>query len=66
MTIPWILRGRCPDDPKDDYLVALAQSGGAGILVTRDRHFEKVDVEGLRIINPGQALALMPEADTKV
>jgi predicted nucleic acid-binding protein len=47
-----------PDDPNDDYLVALAQSIGSGILVTRDRHFEKVDVEGLRIIHPGQALTL--------
>lgn len=45
-----------PDDPKDDYLVALATE--SGILVTRDRHFEKVDVEGLRIVGPAEALAM--------
>jgi predicted nucleic acid-binding protein len=49
-----------PDDPNDDYLIALVQSTGPGILVTRDRHFEKVDVKGLRIIDPGQALTLLP------
>lgn len=46
-----------PDDPKDDYLVALAL--GTGILVTRDRHFDKVSVEGLRVIGPRDALALL-------
>lgn len=49
-----------PDDPNDDYLVAVALSE-AGILVTRDRHFEKVDVEGVRIINPREALALLED-----
>ncbi len=46
-----------PDDPKDDYLVALARPYGT--LVTRDRHLDKVAVEGLRIIPPRAALALM-------
>jgi predicted nucleic acid-binding protein len=46
-----------PDDPNDDYLVALAKT--PGILVTRDRHFEKVEVEGLRIVGPAQALRMM-------
>lgn len=47
-----------PDDANDDYLVALSLSE-AGVLVTRDRHFEKVDVEGLQILNPGEALRLL-------
>lgn len=47
-----------PDDPNDDYLVALALPTGSGILVTRDRHFEKVAVDYLRIITPRDALAL--------
>lgn len=46
-----------PDDPRDDYLVALAVE--SGILVTRDRHFDKVAVEGVRIVNPGEALRLL-------
>lgn len=48
-----------PGDANDDYLVALAQEGGSGILVTRDRHFEKVDIENLRILKPGEALQLL-------
>ena len=48
-----------PDDPNDDYLIALAFSTGSGFLVTRDRHFEKVDVSGLRIIGPRAALGLV-------
>jgi predicted nucleic acid-binding protein len=42
-----------PDDPNDDYLVALARAARAEILVTRDRHFRKVEVEGLPILSPG-------------
>lgn len=48
-----------PDDPNDDYLIALALTTGSGFLVTRDRHFEKVDVSGLRIIGPRDALGLV-------
>lgn len=48
-----------PDDPNDDYLVALVQGSGSGILVTRDRHFDKVDADGIRILNPGEALKLL-------
>lgn len=50
-----------PDDPKDDYLVALALATGSGFLVTRDRHFDKVQVSGLRIIGPRDALGLLEE-----
>lgn len=46
-----------PDDPKDDYLVPLAME--SGILVTRDRHFDKVALHGVRIITPRDALALL-------
>lgn len=45
-----------PDDPNDDYLVALALETEAEFLVTRDRHFSKVRVEGLVILNPRQFL----------
>ena len=48
-----------PDDPNDDYLIALALATGSGFLVTRDRHFEKVNVSGLRIIGPRDALRLL-------
>lgn len=45
-----------PDDPGDDYLVALALASAAGTLVTRDRHFDKVRVEGFRVVSPRDAL----------
>ncbi len=48
-----------PEDPNDDYLVALGMS--TGDLVTRDRHFEKVTAAGLRILHPREALALLDE-----
>lgn len=45
-----------PDDPRDDYLVALAVAAEAEALVTRDRHFDKVKVRGLPIFGPGSML----------
>jgi predicted nucleic acid-binding protein len=39
-----------PNDPNDDYLVALGMAASADALVTRDRHFNKVRVRGLRIV----------------
>jgi putative PIN family toxin of toxin-antitoxin system len=42
-----------PDDPGDDYLVALAAAAGATTLVSRDRHLAKVRApRGLRILSP--------------
>lgn len=46
-------------DPKDDYLVALARASNADALVTRDRHFEKVDVRGLPIMGPREMVRLI-------
>ena len=46
----------CPDDPNDDYLVALALTAGAEFLVTRDRHFEHLRHRGLRIVSPRQMI----------
>ena len=46
-----------PGDPDDDYLVALALAGDAEALVTRDHHFEGVQVGGLRILFPGVFVA---------
>src|SRR5438445_8345611 len=41
-----------PDDPSDDYLVALALGAGADALVTRDHHFDGVRVAHLDILSP--------------
>jgi predicted nucleic acid-binding protein len=41
-----------PADRGDDYLIQLAKDGGAGILVTRDRHFNGIAVPGLEIVPP--------------
>ena len=48
-----------PDDPNDDYLVALVRDSKSGFLVTRDRHFEKVAIEEVQIITPRVALTLI-------
>ncbi|HZJ50796.1 MAG TPA: PIN domain-containing protein [Actinomycetota bacterium] len=45
-----------PDDPNDDYLVALALAAEADFFVTRDRHFEKVRVREVRIMSPRQMI----------
>lgn len=42
-----------PGDANDDYLVALALNSAADALVTRDRHFDGLSVQGLRILFPG-------------
>ena len=44
-------------DPGDDYLVQLARDGHAEILVTRDHHFDAVEVPSLEIIPPRALLA---------
>jgi len=42
-----------PDDPGDDYLIALADAAHADALVTRDRHLSKVRTTGgFEIISP--------------
>lgn len=43
------------NDPGDDYLIALALTTDA-VLVTRDRHFEGVHSEGVRIHSPRDLL----------
>jgi uncharacterized protein len=45
-----------PEDPGDDYLVALALGNDADALVRRDRHFDGLTVGGLRILYPGEFL----------
>jgi len=45
-----------PDDPSDDYLVALALGAGADALVTRDHHFDGVRVAHLDILSPSRFL----------
>jgi predicted nucleic acid-binding protein len=48
-----------PGDPNDDYLVALAIDSGGTYLATRDKHFEGVRVEGVRIVTPGRLIRLL-------
>lgn len=45
-----------PDDPNDDYLVALGVASNADALVTRDRHFAKVRVARLPILAPRELI----------
>ena len=48
---------RVPKDSGDDYLVALALENDADLLVTRDRHFDGLSFDGIRIEFPGAFLA---------
>ena len=45
-----------PNEPNDDYLVALALRNDADALITRDRHFDAVAVPVLRILTPSAFL----------
>lgn len=45
-----------PNDPTDDYLIALSLESRADFLVTRDRHFENVRIKGIPIISPREML----------
>jgi predicted nucleic acid-binding protein len=49
-----------PDDPNDDYLIALAIEADADWLMTRDKHFEGVRAAGVRITTPGRLLRELP------
>ncbi len=51
-----------PDDPNDDYLVALAIAAKADALVTRDRHFDKVAVPGLPVIGAREMVRSVRQA----
>jgi putative PIN family toxin of toxin-antitoxin system len=48
-----------PDDPNDDYLIALALASPTNWFVTRDRHFDNVQIEGLTIVPPRRALQVV-------
>lgn len=47
-------------DPQDDYLIVLAESQSAHVLVSGDRHLLGSTVQGLRILAPRPFLALLP------
>jgi len=48
-------------DPKDDYLVALTQSGGADALVSGDAHLVGLPPHVCRVLTPRAAVALVEE-----
>lgn len=49
------------NDPGDDYLVALALAADADCLVTRDRHFRDVEIEGLPILSPRYFIEMLED-----
>jgi hypothetical protein len=56
---PQAVHGVTPD-PKDDYLVALAQVAQADALVSGDRAVLGADVPGLSIVTPRTAVEVLP------
>jgi putative PIN family toxin of toxin-antitoxin system len=45
------------EDPSDNRVLECAQSGGAGLIVTRDKHLLKLgEFDGIKIVDPKQAL----------
>jgi predicted nucleic acid-binding protein len=48
-----------PADRGDDYLIQLAKDGGADVLVTRDHHFNGIEVLGLEIVPPRVVVPLL-------
>ena len=49
------------NDPNDDYLVALALAASADCFVTRDHHFDNVQIEGMTIVPPRHAVQVVEE-----
>jgi uncharacterized protein len=50
---------RVTPDPHDDYLIALAQSSGADVLVAGDRHLTGMDDSPVRVMTPRQLLDVL-------
>jgi predicted nucleic acid-binding protein len=48
-------------DPDDDYLIGLAQAGGADYLVSGDRHLTELPDPDPPVLTPRQFLALLDE-----
>jgi putative PIN family toxin of toxin-antitoxin system len=55
---PTVPRGLTPD-PDDDYLVALARTGGAAYLVSGDPHLTEMEHPTPPVITPARFLALL-------
>lgn len=50
------------EDPDDDYLVALALSSGAGLIVSGDRHLLELEGEGLpEVVRLAELLQVLGE-----
>jgi putative PIN family toxin of toxin-antitoxin system len=54
---PEVIPGVVPDDPGDDYLVALARETGADYLLASDQHLVGLESPRPPVIAPGDLLA---------
>lgn len=54
---PGLVPGLVPDDPDDDYLVALAQETGADYLLASDQHLIALKSPRPPVITPGALVA---------
>jgi len=59
------IRRMVPDDPKDDYLVALARVSGADYLVSGDPHLTapSLDLATVTVLTPRRFSELLEESD---
>lgn len=56
--------GPTAPDPKDSYLLALAEASGAEFLVTGDKQLQSLRRhKSTRIVSPGTMMGLLPKAD---
>jgi len=52
-----------PEDPDDDYLVALALVAQADLLVSRDGHLHRAVLPDLKVLYPGEFCKLLEAAE---